>query len=97
MKIRFTRGYFGFIVIPTFRIKYFSSSKYLEISFIFLVWRLSLYIKQIVKNKMVMVCLSHGEKCDEKGYKSKVEIKNIIFCCEDGFIQSLKDFIDALK
>jgi hypothetical protein len=46
------------------------------------------------KIKMIMVCLTHGEECDGEGFVADVGNQAHLYCCEDGFKQSLKDFAD---
>lgn len=42
--------------------------------------------------KMIMVCLTNGKECKEDGFVAEVGKETHLFCCEDGFNQSVKDF-----
>ena len=46
------------------------------------------------KNEVIQVCKTN---CDNKPFKAKVKKKNVTFCCEKGFNQSLVDFLNFLK
>ena len=50
-----------------------------------------------LKLEMVSVCETHGVNCGKPGYVQDVGHKTHLFCCKNGFIQSLLDFQESLK
>lgn len=45
---------------------------------------------------MIMVCLTNGKQCNEDGFVAEVGNVTHLFCCEDGFKQSVADFTQHL-
>jgi hypothetical protein len=46
-----------------------------------------------MKSKMILVCKTNGENCDETGYEVKVGDKIHIICCKKGFEKTLGEFL----
>ena len=42
--------------------------------------------------KMILVCETKGKKCKQDGFHATVQNEEHLFCCENGFIESMEDF-----
>ena len=47
--------------------------------------------------KIILVCKTKGKQCDEKGFQASVGSEEHLFCCENGFKESLEDFKKAMQ
>ena len=48
--------------------------------------------KNKINTEIILVCATKGKKCDENGFHATVGNEEHLFCCENGFVQSLEDF-----
>jgi hypothetical protein len=47
--------------------------------------------------KMIMVCQTKGQPCDNKAFDPETKGMDFIFCCQKGFEQSIEDFTKQVK
>jgi hypothetical protein len=50
-----------------------------------------------MNTEIILVCKTKGKQCDEEGFHAQVGNEEHLFCCENGFKESLEDFKNAIK